>query len=64
MGFEPTVEQDPDRIKWELNKWQNRVKTKKRQGLGKRQNRIANKRWGLNNWTKKDANLRNGRIEL
>ena len=29
MGFEQTVEQDPDRIKWELNKWQNRVKTKK-----------------------------------
>ena len=29
MGFGQTVEQDPDRIKWDLNKWQNRFMTKK-----------------------------------
>ena len=61
MGFEPMVEQDPDRIKWELIKQKemgfeptveqdpDRVKWE----LIKRQNRFM---------TKKDGVLANGRI--
>ena len=52
MGFERTVEQDPDRITWDLNKWQNRFMTKK----------VGFEQTVEQNWTKKDAYLKNGRL--